>query len=160
MRTLIVLVILVSLCLGGCAKDSGVILAKDSKSLFDDTICPHETSKLAEDTTGSEQYRIYQQAATGFVPLSAIRDDIERQATVYCDNGAKKLKMLKIINSPMSLGCPAKAELIFTCLPKPNAESFEDQLYIKLSNLKKLLNDGVITKDEFEQQKARILNPK
>jgi hypothetical protein len=31
--------------------------------------------------------------------------------------------------------------------------------YIKLSNQKKLLDNGAITKDEFEQQKTKILNP-
>jgi len=148
-----------SVLIGGCAKDSGVLIAKDSRSLFDDTSCHFETSKLGEDITNGEHYRIYQQGATGFVPLSGIRDDIERQAITYCNNNGRKIKMLKIINSPTSLGCPPKAELIFTCIQKESTETFEDKLYIKLSNLKKLLENGTITKEEFEQQKTKILNP-
>ncbi|MGA3282568.1 MAG: SHOCT domain-containing protein [Smithella sp.] len=36
--------------------------------------------------------------------------------------------------------------------------AFDDVLYIKLTNLKKLLDNGVITKEEFEKEKAKILN--
>jgi hypothetical protein len=36
--------------------------------------------------------------------------------------------------------------------------TFDDVLYIKLTNLKKLLDNGVITKEEFEKEKAKILN--
>lgn len=159
MRLSLAALLLASVFLSGCAKDSGVVLAKDSKSLFEDTVCHYEKSKLADDTTGGEQYRIYQQGATGYVPLSAIREDIERQATTFCENIDKKIKMLSIINSPVSLGCPPKAELIFTCVPKPKNEAFQDQVYIKLTNLKKLLDNGTITKEEFEQQKVKILYP-
>ncbi|EWS65948.1 hypothetical protein Y695_00786 [Hydrogenophaga sp. T4] len=59
----------------------------------------------------------------------------------------------------MGLGCPAKAELIFTCTDRNEAKDFEDKLYIRLSNLKKLLESGALTKEEFEQQKTKLLNP-
>lgn len=36
--------------------------------------------------------------------------------------------------------------------------SHEDSIYINLNNLKKLLDNGTITKEEFEQQKMKILN--
>jgi hypothetical protein len=36
--------------------------------------------------------------------------------------------------------------------------AFDDVLYIKLNNLKKLLDNGVITKEEFEKEKTKILN--
>lgn len=143
----------------GCAKDSGVLLAKDSSSLFDAAVCGYETKILSEDTSGSEQYRVYQQGATGFVPPSAVREEVYEQARNYCDNSGKSLKVLKETNPPYQLGCYPKAELIFVCLPKTKPVSFEDQTYIKLTNLKKLLDNGTITKDEFEQQKAKILNP-
>ncbi|MDP1928065.1 MAG: SHOCT domain-containing protein [Thiobacillus sp.] len=159
MKLIFVSLLFASILTGGCAKDSGVFLAQESRSLFADTVCHFETSKLGEDITNSERYRIYQQGATGFVPLSGIRDDIEQQATHYCNNNGKKIKMLQIINSPTSLGCPPKAELIFTCIQKESTEFFEDKTYIKLSNLKKLLESGTITKEEFEQQKTKILNP-
>jgi hypothetical protein len=72
----------------------------------------------------------------------------------------KSLKKLQERNSvpPHILGNFPRAELLFVCLPKPVTSSFEDTLYIKLSNLKKLLDNGTITKDEFEQEKVKILN--
>lgn len=46
-------------------------------------------------------------------------------------------------------------------MPKSNVAAspaaFQDETFIKLSNLKKLLDDGAITKEEFEKQKAKIL---
>jgi hypothetical protein len=73
----------------------------------------------------------------------------------------KSLKKLQERTSvpPHILGNFPRAELLFVCLPKPNTTAFEDQTYTKLSNLKKLLDNGTITKDEFEQQKYKILNP-
>ena len=158
MKSVVTALLLSSIFIGGCARDSGVMLAKDSQSLFDDAVCPFETKIYAEDTTGSEQYRIYQQGATGFVPPSALREEIERQASIYCDNLGKSSKVLKETNPPFRMGCYPKAELIFVCLPKVNALTFEDQNYIKLTNLKKLLDNGTITKEEFDQEKAKILN--
>ncbi|MDP2440455.1 MAG: SHOCT domain-containing protein [Hydrogenophaga sp.] len=159
MRPLFFTILFTSSLIGACAKDSGVLLTKESKSLFASTICRSETSKLSEEKTSGESYRIYQQAATGFVPLSAVREDIEKQAISFCKNNNKQVKQLAITNSPMGLGCPAKAELIFTCTESNDADGFDDKLYIRLSNLKKLLESGALTKEEFEQQKAKLLNP-
>lgn len=144
--------------IGGCAKDSGVLVTKKSESLFDSTICHFEKNRLSEDNTVEGTYRIYQQAFSGFVPLSAVREDIEKQAANFCRNNNKKVKQVEITNSPMGLGCPAKAELIFTCVENAEPEGFEDKLYIQLSNLKKLLESGALTQQEFEQQKAKLLN--
>jgi hypothetical protein len=160
MLLFIFLVAIVSMFIGGCAKDSGVLIAKDSNSLFDDAVCPFETKILAEDTTGNEQYRVYQQGATGYVPPSVVREEVYQQAQGYCDKLDKSLKVLKETNPPFRLGCYPKAEIVFICVPKPKITSFEDQLYIKLTNLKKLLDEGTITKEEFELQKTKILNQK
>lgn len=159
MRPLFLTILFTSSIIGACAKDSGVLLTKESESLFASTICRSETSKLSEEQPSGESYRIYQQAATGFVPLSAVREDIEKQAISFCKNNNKQVKQLSITNSPMGLGCPAKAELIFTCTDRNEAKDFEDKLYIRLSNLKKLLESGALTKEEFEQQKTKLLNP-
>jgi len=160
MKTLITFLILISLSIGGCARESGVLLAKDSKSLFDDAVCSFKTKTLAEDTTGSEQYRVYQEAASTFAPPSVIREEIFEQAQEFCGKEGKSPKILKETNPPVQLGCFTKAELIFICVSKEQAISVEDPLYVKLTNLKKLLDNGILTKDEFEQQKAKLLNPK
>jgi hypothetical protein len=162
MKLIFLFMLMICTCISGCAKDSGVMLAKDSKSIFEDANCPFSTEKLVEDTSGSELYRIYEQGATGFVPPSALIGDMEQQALNYCLNMGKSLKVLKVSRTPSISfpGCFPRGEIEFICIPTNNTPSFEDQLYIKLSNLKKLLDDGTITKDEFEIEKAKILNPK
>ena len=150
--------LLTAFLVGGCAKDSGVLIAKESESLFASTACRSQTNQLSEEMPSGEKYRIYQQAATGFVPLSAVREDIEKQAVSFCKNNNKQVKHISITNAPMGLGCPAKAELIFTCVERRETEGIDDKLYIQLSNLKKLLDNGTLTKEEFELQKSKILN--
>ena len=159
MRVIIILLIFSSAFVAGCAENSAVLRAKDSKSFFDDAVFKGETTVLEEDTTGSQQYRVYQQAATGFVSVETCREEVEQKAFRHCENMGKSLKKLQERTSvpPHILGNFPRAELLFVCLPKPNTASFEDQTYIKLTNLKKLLDNGTITKDEFEQQKAKIL---
>ena len=159
MRVIIILLIFSSVFVNGCAENSAVFRAKDSKSFFDDAVFKGETTVLDEDTTESEQYRVYQQAATGFISVETCREEVEQKAFRYCENMGKSLKKLQERTSvtPHILGNFPRAELLLVCLQKTNLA--EDQTYIKLSNLKKLLDNGTITKDEFEQQKTKILNP-
>ena len=147
------------LFLCGCAKDSGILIAKDSESIFKDTNCPFTVEKSIEDTSNSEHYRYYQQGATGFVPSRALVGEIEQQSFNYCSNLGKKLKVLKITTtSAMSLpGCFPRAELEFICADNKDVANYEDKLFIRLTNLKKLLDNGTITKDEFDKQKADLL---
>jgi hypothetical protein len=159
MRTIYLL--LISVALSGCAENSAVIRANDHKSYFDDAVFTGEANVLDKDTTGSEQYRVYQQAATGFISVETCREEVEQKAFRYCENMGKSLKILEERKSvpPHILGNFPRAELLFVCLPKPNTTSFEDQLYTKLSNLKKLLDNGTITQAEFDQQKSILLKP-
>jgi hypothetical protein len=73
------------------------------------------------------------------------------------------MKTIKVHTSkpPHILGNFPRIEITFICVDKPNVtapSNFDDALYIKLNNLKKLLDDNVITKEEFEKEKAKILN--
>lgn len=160
MKLIFLFMLMICTCISGCAENSAVLRAKDSKSFFDGAVYGGENKILDEDTTGSEQYRVFQQAATGFISLQTVRDEVKEQAYKHCENTGNSLKVLQERTSvpPHILGNFPRAELIFVCLAKPNSVSFEDQLYIKLSNLKKLLDDGTITKEEFELQKSKILN--
>lgn len=165
MKIILSILILASTSISGCANDSGVVLAKDQKSFFEGSVYSGKLKILAEDTTGSEQYRVFQQAATGFIPTSVVRKEVEEQAFKHCENMGKSLRLLQERTSPLLFlpGNFPRAELLFVCLPKPITpitSSFEDQLYIKLTNLKKLFDNGTITQDEFEQQKTKMLNQK
>jgi hypothetical protein len=113
--------------------------------------------------TNNEQYRIFSQGATGFVPLEAIQAEVEQKAKDFCNEKNKTIKRLKLQTSkpPHILGNFPRAEITFICVDMPKAptpDAFEDVMYIRLKNLKQLLNDGILTNEEFEKEKAKILN--
>jgi len=60
--------------------------------------------------------------------------------------------------TPLS-GWPSfpRIEYIFVCLEKPYQQISDDSRYRKLRSLKQLQEDGIITQDEFEKEKKRIL---
>lgn len=116
-----------------------------------------------EDKSGSEQYRVFHQGASGFVSVQSIRADAEQRANEFCDKKGKVVKTLSEQTSPLLFlpGNFPRIEIIFTCVDKPALalpSTFEDQRYIKLTNLKKLLEASVITKEEFDKEKAKILS--
>ncbi len=62
---------------------------------------------------------------------------------------------------PYILGNFPRVEIVFDCIDRPMAvgpATGDDPKYTKLVNLKKLLDAGVITQDEFDREKAKILN--
>jgi hypothetical protein len=65
-----------------------------------------------------------------------------------------------VSNPPYILGNFPRIEIVFACVDKPKTEQpvFQDIQYERLINLKKLLDAGVITKDEFEKEKNKILD--
>lgn len=160
MKTFFALLLFTLVCISGCAVNPPVSRVKDSEPYIGGVWCSAESKMLNEDTTGSEQYRVFKQADTGFHLTQSVVDEITEKATNYCERMNKSVKVLTELTAPGKPGCFTSAELIFVCLPKTNTSNIEDPLYVKLTNLKKLLDDGTISKDEFEQQKTKILNQK
>ena len=60
---------------------------------------------------------------------------------------------------PYILGNFPRIELVFECIEKSEIRSNSslNGKYEKLTVLKKLLDDGALTKQEFEQEKAKVL---
>lgn len=144
----------------GCAVTPPILKASESKSYFEDAVYTGETNIISKDVSGGEQYRVFIQAATGFVPASVCREEAEQKAAQFCEGMDKKIKLIQetISKPPHILGNFPRAELVFACIEKPVTKPHEDELFIRISNLKKLLDSGAITKEEYEQQKAKILN--
>ena len=149
----------------GCGTSSTIQPASRSKSGFEGAAFPGELHVIAEDNSGSEQYRVFEKGATGFVSLEAVREGAERRADAFCERQGLATKVLTEHTSkpPHILGNFPRVELVFACVARPNlaaspsSSGFQDETYIKLFNLKKLLDDHVITQEEFEREKAKVL---
>jgi hypothetical protein len=148
----------------GCAEVSPILNANETKSIFDGSFYGGERKIRGKDDTGAEKFRLHQQGATGFVPRDLIKEECEQRATEFCQGQGKVMKVLEETISSHAMTGPGnfpRVELVFICLEKKEEIApltYEDQTYIRLSNLKKLLDNGTLTKDEFEQEKAKILN--
>ncbi len=104
-------------------------------------------------------YRVYEQGATGFVPLSALRSATEERATEFCKRQGRSMQVLgekRTIAFPLPGNFPA-VELVFAAVPVANA-GLTDADVSRLTKLKKLRDEGVITSAEFEREKGLVLN--
>lgn len=154
---------LIAICLSGCGQTSAIQSTASSRSHFDGAAFAGETVTLSEPTKGSEEYRLFQQGATGYVSLQSVRDDVEQRAVQFCERKGRSMNALRETTSkpPHILGNFPRSELVFECVDKaasPGTATAGDIKFTKLSNLKKLLDGGVLTQAEFEREKAKILN--
>lgn len=97
------------------------------------------------------------------MPIGALREGTEQRAAEFCARQGKGMLLLgdQTSKPPYILGNFPRIEIVFACVDKPNAargRSGGDEQYAKLSNLKKLLDQGAITQGEFEKEKAKILS--
>jgi len=147
--------------LTACANTTAIQPAASSKSHFEGAIYSGQTVTLDTATPGAESYRLFQQGATGFVSLRSVRADVEGLASAHCDRKGKVMHGLVETDAkpPYILGNFPRVELVFECIDKPQtaAPITEMGKYEKLAQLKRLLDNGTLTQQEFEQEKAKIL---
>jgi hypothetical protein len=153
----------IAIALAACGQTSTIKAADKSQSHFADAVFKGETVVLSQPTKGNEQYRLFQQGATGYVSLQSVRDDVELRAGQFCERKSQSLNALQETTStpPHILGNFPRAELIFECVAKAASHGTpptEDAKFTKLSNLKKLLDSGTLTQAEFEQEKKKVLS--
>lgn len=148
--------------LAACASTTPVQPASSSKSKFDGAVFTGETVFLSKPTPGEESYRLFQQAATGFVSLQSVRATVEARAAAHCNRTGRSMHELeeKASKPPYILGNFPKLELVFECLSKTSATGVaaNSAKYERLETLKRLLDSGALTKDEFEREKAKVLS--
>ena len=149
--------------LAGCADTSPIRPAASSNSQFDSAVYQGESVTISSSTPGSEEFRVFHQGATGFVSVQSVRASAEQRATEFCDRQGKVMKPLRETASkpPHILGNFPRIEIIFGCVDKPAAvvaPAGDDPKYTKLVNLKKLLDSGVLSQQEFEREKAKLLS--
>ena len=151
-----------SMVLSGCSDSPAIQPANSSKSKFEDSVYHGESVTVNPTPPGIQEYRVFQEGATGFVSIQSVRETAEQRATDFCERSGKVMKSLRETTAkpPFILGNFPGVEIIFGCVDKPPvaAPSDSDSKYKKLAELKKPLDTGVLTQQEFEQEKAKILN--
>jgi hypothetical protein len=100
----------------GCAYDTPVQRYSESQSRFRN---PPEL--MSHSYPDKDVYRIFQQGATGFVPISSIREDLEAQAERFAERQGKSIVVLGYNASkpPFILGNFPRMELVFAVVDKP-----------------------------------------
>ncbi len=154
---------LISIVLSGCAETTPIQPTSSGKSQFEGAVFQGESVTISKSSSGSEEFRVFHQGATGFVSVQSVREDAEQRATQFCERKGKAMKPLRETTSkpPHILGNFPRIEIIFSCAEKPGAVSTpagDDPKYVKLVNLKKLLDTSVLSQQEFEREKAKILS--
>ena len=160
--------------LSGCAVTGEIVPARTSKSAFDDSVYSGETTDFNQKSITGEEFRLFKQGAHGGTSPLTIRGEIERSASDFCNAKGKDLRLLRQIAStpPYLLGNFPKVELVFECVElkhpidentsvkvvpaTPSATGTRDK-YNDLARLKKLLDDGTVTHQEFQREKDKIL---
>ncbi len=147
--------------LTGCATASGIQPAEKSVSKFDTAmVYKGQENIVGSNDNNDREYRIFHQGATGATPSSAIRHSAEKRADEFCNRENKKMKAIRERTSvpPHIFGNWPRIEIIFICVEKDESNEYdEDKKYNNLLKLKKLLDQGVISEQEFNQEKTKIL---
>jgi len=102
--------------LSGCAYETPVQRYSESASKF-----RKPPQMMSHNYPDKDVYRIFQQGATGFVPLASIREDLELQADKFCERQGKSMVVLgsNYSKPPYILGNFPRMELIFAAVDKP-----------------------------------------
>lgn len=153
----------VTFLLAGCATTGAIKPVASSKSEFDGAVYQGETTLINIKSFSGEVYRVFNQGTTGFVSLQANREDAEERASKFCIQKGKSMRPLRetVSKAPHVMGNFPRAELIFECMSDNTStigRAVDKDRLANLVILKKLLDDGTLTKDEFEKEKLKILN--
>jgi hypothetical protein len=148
----------------GCASNPPVQPAESSKSQFDGAVYGGETTQLEKPTPSAEVYRAFYQGGSSFVSVSSVRETVEEMATKHCARKGKTARPLQETTSkpPHILGNFPRVEWLFECTDSIFSHSSNSPSVDKLEQierLKRLLDNGALTQQEYEREKAKLLSP-
>jgi hypothetical protein len=108
-----ILLFVLPLCLASCGTSTPIQRYSESKSAF-----RNGPVLMSNNYSARDIYRIYCRAATGFVPISALREDLEDRAKRFCDGQGKHMVLLgeKISQPPYILGNFPRMEIVFAAV--------------------------------------------
>lgn len=156
------LCLFIAIAITGCANTTAVLPAVASKSEFQGAVYSGETVQLDKKTPGAEVFRMFQQGATGFVSVAEVRADVEVAATKHCARRGKAVRHIQETASkpPHILGNFPRVEWLFECVDAPQptmAPRTDSDRFGQIERLKKLLDSGALTQQEFDREKAKVL---
>ena len=144
---------------------SNIQKVSESESHFKDAVYEGKDFYIAEETPEGEQYRVFHQASTGFSGTSGIRKSATVRAQKFCKEMDGDEVMFKLsehtASPPYVFGNFPRIEIVFVCVErKTSVPVFGDNTnkYDQLEKIKSLYDDGVLTKEEFELEKKKILS--
>src|SRR2546421_490218 len=134
--------LLIAFFLDSCAGSAPVQRFVQSKSAFG-----KDPSLGTASIPITKLYRVYEQGATGFVPMAAVRETAEKRAQDFCGREGNGMLVVgeQISHPPYILGNFPRIEIVFGCVDKSATSrppTVQDEQYTKLIHLKKLLDDG------------------
>lgn len=147
----------------GCTNNPPVQPAAGSKSQFDGAVYTGETNQLERPTPGAELYRAFYQGGSGFVSLSSVRETVEEMAAKHCARQGRTSRPIQETMSkpPYILGNFPRVEWLFECTDSPRSNSSNSPVVDKLGQierLKKLLDNGALTQQEYDHEKTKLLS--
>ena len=156
----IMLTLTIIMVLTGCSAKTPIQKANESESQFGGGAYTGTVEK-GINPEGKELYRVFVRGSTGFVSIEEVRNQAEKRADRFCRNKRKSMVIAseKHSNPPHILGNWPRVELLFFC--SDNANNYDNRdisKYDELPKLKKLLDDGLITPEEYKEEKRKILN--
>lgn len=155
----LVLTALLACVITGCSVTGGVVSTSSSKSEFDDAVYKGQKTVVNEKAVTGETFRLFNQGATGFTSNSANREDALYRAGEFCQRKSKEIRVLTETSStpPYILGNFPRVEVVFECVQPSAKPATAESKYSTLATLKKLLDDGAITQEEYLREKDKIL---
>lgn len=158
-----IFVLLLALSAFGCSSTPPIQVSANSKSPFDSAVYSGEKADLAKPTPGEESYRAFYEGGSGFVSLASVRNTVEEMASKHCARQEKSVRLLQERTStpPHILGNFPRVEWVFECVARPGVKASTlspSEKLEQLERLKKLLDSGALTQQEFEREKSKLLN--
>lgn len=149
--------------LSSCAVSGAIENASSSESQFDEALIYNgERKQIQAPLPGVETHRIFHQGATGFTPISAVRSSAMARVVEFCKFKDQVPYLVEETSSkpPHILGNWPRVEFVFSCVEPSQSDGQSNgapDKYDQLGKLKRLLDEGAITREEYEQEKKRVL---
>lgn len=145
--------------LQACSTASPIIEASKSNSGFDNAVFEGNVTSVSNNDKGLVEYRVFQHGNTGFITLNEVRGMAENRANRFCEQRNLGYQVIREQTSvpPHILGNFPRVELIFVCEEASQSKAQNSvEAYDQLERLGRLLEKGLITREEFEQEKAKL----